>query len=126
VSKRGVNSVLTLTEDKLPAAWGKGLSLSVEHVPMKDHEPPSLESLERAASYIQGQVEGGRVVLVHCLAGQGRTMCAIAAYLIRSKGMTAQEAIESLRAIRPGAVERSQEKAVRDYETRFKLQTRGS
>jgi protein-tyrosine phosphatase len=90
---------------------------------MKDHQPPSLESLEKVALYIQSQVEGGRVVLVHCLAGQGRTMCAIAAYLIRSKGMTAQEAIDSLRAVRPGAVERSQEKAVRDYEARFRLRT---
>jgi protein-tyrosine phosphatase len=53
-------------------------------------------------------------------------MCAIAAYLIRSKGMTAQEAIESVRAIRPDAVERSQEKAVCDYEARFGLCTERS
>lgn len=122
VSKRGVKSVLTLTEDPLPPAWGNGLGLALEHVPMKDHQPPSLESLEKAASYIQSQVGGGRVVLVHCLAGQGRTMCAIAAYLIRSKGMTAQEAIESLRAMSPGAVERSQEKALRDYEVGLREQ----
>lgn len=116
VSKQGVNSVLTLTEDSLPAAFGEGLGLSIEHVPMMDHEPPSMESLEKAASHIQGQVEGGRVVLVHCLAGQGRTMCAIAAYLVKGRGMTAKEAIERLRSIRPGAVERGQERAVYDYE----------
>jgi protein-tyrosine phosphatase len=122
VSKQGVNSVLTLTEDQLPAAFVEGLGLSLEHVPMMDHQPPSMESLEKAASYVQGQAEAGRVVMVHCLAGRGRTMCAIAAYLIRNKGMTASEAIKELRAARPGAVETGQEKAVYDYEARLRGQ----
>jgi atypical dual specificity phosphatase len=115
VSKQGVDVVLTLTEDPLPPEWTKGSRLSFTHIPMRDHEPPSLESLEKAASFLQAEVGGGRKVMVHCLAGQGRTMCAIAAYLIKERGMKAEEAIRTLRALRPGAVEDNQEKAVFDF-----------
>lgn len=115
VSRQGINTVLTLTEDPLPAGWTKGLALSFEYVPMIDHEPPSQESLEKAASFVQAEVHGGRKVLVHCLAGRGRTMCVLAAYLIKDKGMGPEEAVRMLRAIRPRAVESRQEKAVFNY-----------
>ncbi len=115
ISEQGVDTVLTLTENPLPAEWAEGLALSLKHVPMKDHEPPSLESLERAASFVQAEVRSGRKVLVHCLAGQGRTMCVLAAYLIKEKGVEPEEAIRTLRAMRPGAVESGQEKAVFGY-----------
>ena len=107
--------MLTLTENPLPAGWAEGLALSLEHIPMKDHKPPSLESLEKAAAFVQAEVHSGRKVLVHCLAGQGRTMCVMAAYLIRERGTSPEEAIRTLRTLRPGAVETGQEKAIYDY-----------
>ena len=85
------------------------------HIPMKDHEPPSLDSLERAAAFVQGEVHAGKKVLVHCLAGQGRTMCVLAAYLMKEKGIGPEEALRTLRALRPGAVEQRQEGAVFDF-----------
>lgn len=115
VAKGGINTVLTLTEDPLPSGWAEGLNLSLKHVPMRDHEPPSMESLEKAASIVQAEVHAGRKVLVHCLAGQGRTMCVLAVYLIKDKGTEPETAIRMLRAMRPGAVESKQEKAVFDY-----------
>ncbi|HME18903.1 MAG TPA: dual specificity protein phosphatase family protein [Nitrososphaerales archaeon] len=115
VRGQGVDSVLTLTEDPLPAAWTEGLSMHFEHIPMNDHAPPSLESLEEAVSFVRGEVQRERKVLVHCLAGQGRTMCVLAAYLIKDKGTGPQDAIVKLRSLRPGAVEGGQERAVFDY-----------
>jgi atypical dual specificity phosphatase len=115
VHRQGVDSVLTLTEDPLPAGWTEGLPMYFEHIPMNDHAPPSLESLEEAVSFVQAEVRRERKVLVHCLAGQGRTMCVLAAYLIKGKGTGPQEAITTLRSLRPGAVESGQEKAVFDY-----------
>lgn len=115
ISEQGVNAVLTLTETPLPKEWTDGLGLTLRHVPMKDHEPPSVESLEMAESFVQSEVRSGRKVLVHCLAGQGRTMCVLAAYLIKDRGVGPEEAIRTLRRMRPGAVESSQEKAVLDY-----------
>jgi atypical dual specificity phosphatase len=116
VKSQGVSSVLTLTEYSLPAEWVKDDSTTFHHVPMKDHASPSVESLEDAASAIASEVGGGKTILVHCLAGQGRTMCAIAAYLVKEEGMNANAAIERLRQARPGAVERGQERALLEYE----------
>jgi atypical dual specificity phosphatase len=83
---------------------------------MRDHEPPSVESLLEASSYVEDGVSGGRVVLVHCLAGKGRTGCVLAAYLIAYEGKTARQAIDELRAARPGSVESQQEQRVLEFE----------
>lgn len=115
VRRQGVDTVLTLTENPLPAEWTERIQMSFEHIPMRDHAPPSQESLEEAASVVQGELHRSRNVLVHCLAGQGRTMCVVAAYLIKEKGVSPQDAMATLRSLRPGAVERGQEKAVFDY-----------
>ncbi len=87
---------------------------------MADHAPPSPEKLKQAADLIDSQLREGKTVLVHCLAGIGRTGSSIAAYLILYQGKTAKEAIEQLRATRPGSVERAQEGAVYEFEKRFK------
>ncbi len=115
IAQQGVNTVLTLTEDPLPASWTQGMNLRFSHIPMRDHEAPSLQSLKQAASFVQEEIGSGRKVVVHCLAGQGRTMCVLAAYLIKDRHVDADEAIRTLRAMRPGSVERRQEKAVADY-----------
>ena len=115
IRDQGIDTVLTLTEDPLPSAWKEGLPMSFEHIPMVDHAPPTVESLEAAASLVKGELLRDRKVLVHCLAGQGRTMCVMSAYLIMAKGLESQEAIRTLRSIRPGAVEEEQEKAVLEY-----------
>jgi len=120
---RGVNSVLTLTETALPVEWFSGESAKVKQIPMDDHKPPSLELLDELASYIEDEVEGGRTLLVHCLAGKGRTGTALAAYLVKKEGMSAADAIEFLRERRPGSVERGQETSLREYEA-FLGQTR--
>ncbi len=110
--KVGVDSILTLTADALPAESTSGLGVVTKHVPMEDHQPPSIEALDTAAETIDEQLRAGRTVLVHCLAGEGRTGCALAAYLIKKRGDSAKEALRTLREIKPEFVERAQEVAV--------------
>ena len=76
--KAGIRSILTLTEDPLPSEWLAGLDVVSGHVPMKDHVAPTVESLEGGVEFISKEVEKGRPVLVHCLAGEGRTGCVLA------------------------------------------------
>jgi protein-tyrosine phosphatase len=47
-------------------------------------------------------------------------MCVLAAYLIKEKGTRPEEAIRTLRMMKPGAVEVGQEKAVFDYANAFR------
>ena len=121
LAAQGINSILTLTPDPLPTEWTKGLSLDLGHVPMRDHTPPDLQSLEEAATYVRGHLREGKVVDVHCLAGQGRTGCVLASYLISQKHMKAEEALATLRKIKPQFVETGQEKSIYDYANALKL-----
>ena len=114
LGRQGVDSVLSLTEEPLPGSWLQR-SMSYAHIPMADHEPPDQASLTSAAARIESELGSGRTVLVHCQAGIGSTMCAIGAYLIKSKGMGVQEAMDFLRGIRPGAVELKQEESLREF-----------
>lgn len=116
----GIDLILSLTESPLPAEWFEGLSIGSEHIAMEDHAPPSFESLKRAADVIDLQLRQGRSVLVHCLAGIGRTGSSIAAYMILYRGKTAKEAMEELRSVRPRSVEKAQEAAVNDFERRVR------
>lgn len=115
ITGQGINTILTLTVDPLPSDWIKELDCEVSHLPLEDHEPPDIASLDEAATFVRDKVREGKTVLVHCLAGEGRTGCVLAAYLIKDRGVSAGEAINALRRIKPRFVEKQQEKAVVEY-----------
>jgi len=118
LTKAGINSVLTLTSYPLPPDYARGLDVVVNHVPMEDHEPPGLDALVRAVDIVEEQVRTGKTVLVHCLAGQGRTGCVLAAYLIRTRTIGADEAMAEVRKAKPEFVEGSQEVSLREFAAR--------
>lgn len=120
LAKAGVRSLLTLTESPLPAGWFSGLEINSRHIPMQDHEAPSLEVLEEAARYVEEERSNGRAVAVHCLAGEGRTGCVLAAYLIGAEGLGAREALGRIRSLKPEFVEKGQEKAIYEFAERAK------
>jgi len=114
---QGIGAVLTLTPESLPEDQVRGLPLEMAHVPMEDHQVPAVDSLAQGAKLVSNFLSEGKAVAVHCLAGEGRTGSVLAAYLMSEKKMTADEALRSLRAIKPLFVEPRQETALRDYES---------
>jgi len=112
---QGIKTILTLTEEALPTQWLEGLGLEVRHIPMRDHRRPDGTALEEAANFIMESLGRDRTTLVHCMAGEGRTGCVLAAYLIKDRGVSAQEAIAMLRRIKPLFIEREQERAVLEF-----------
>lgn len=123
LEENGIASILTLTETPLPEKWFEGRKVRSKHISMDDHAPPSPDALWEAVEFIDLEIREGRPLLVHCLAGIGRTGSSIAAYMIARQGKSAAEAIEALRRLRPGSVESGQENAVHTFEKRFR-QTR--
>ncbi len=117
LAQRGVKSILTLTEFALPEEWLRDEKIKVKQIPMEDHTLPSTDVLDEAASYIEDEIKSGRAVLVHCLAGKGRTGLAVAAYLMKTEGLSARGAIDFVREKRPGSVEKEQERSVLEYES---------
>jgi protein-tyrosine phosphatase len=82
---------------------------------MEDHQVPDVATLDRGAEYLSARLKEGKTVLVHCLAGEGRTGCVLAAYLIKEEQLGPLEALKRLREVKATFVERDQEKAVMEY-----------
>jgi len=110
--EQGIRALLSLTESPLPKEWLEETDIVYMHVPMKDHEPPSVEDLEKCVEFIMSNISAGRPTAVHCAAGLGRTGTVIAAYFVASERIYPNEAIEKVRRLRPGSVEPLQEASV--------------
>ncbi|XP_064652921.1 dual specificity protein phosphatase 3-like isoform X2 [Lineus longissimus] len=55
------------------------------------------QHFDEAAEYIQGALDAGGKVLVHCIMGISRAPTLVIAYLMKRCGMTAQEAMKTVR-----------------------------
>ena len=76
------------------------------HLPVKDFAAPSPEQIQRGIEAIQETQAAGEATAVHCGGGLGRTGTVLACYLLTSNdALGADEAVELVRASRPGSVE---------------------
>ncbi|MFY9301631.1 MAG: dual specificity protein phosphatase 23 [Candidatus Nitrosotenuis sp.] len=115
ITKQGVRSIVTMTEEGLPDSWIQGLEYL--HIPTEDLSAPDIEKIDAAVNFIEEKIKKKEPVMVHCAAGIGRTGTILACYLIKYQKMSAKEAIEKVREERPGSIQsESQEIAVSTYE----------
>ena len=103
---RRIGAVLSLTEEPLPQDTLDRYGIEALHLPVPDMHALLPDELLIALEFIDRQQRADRAVAVHCLMGQGRTGCVLAAYRIR-QGSSAEEAIEEVRRLCPGAIESS-------------------
>jgi atypical dual specificity phosphatase len=112
---RGIDTILSLTDESIDIKYAEGIGIKVRRLPMVNMEAANPEALDHAVDLMAES--GNGKVLVHCLAGMGRTGMVFSAYLIREKGMSAGEALSEVKRLRPGSLKRRvQNKAVHDYE----------
>src|SRR5215467_10438465 len=107
----GVLALLNLSEEPWPLDLLRKYQLRGEHLPVDASTGPTLNQVERALIIIGGFLAHGLPVAVHCDAGFGRTGTILACYLV-SQGKTAKEAIEQVRAKRPGSIATLAQEAV--------------
>ena len=104
--EQGIRAILTLTERPLTAqreispGMPDQLDITLLNIAIDDFHPPTPEQAEEAVAFIDQMAAEGRPVLVHCLAGQGRTGCVLHAYYLL-KGYGLQDAKYAVSMRRP-------------------------
>ena len=114
VIKKGVKSIVTMTEQPLPESWIKNIKYL--HVPTEDLSAPDMEKIDTAIDFIHERIKNNEPTMVHCAAGIGRTGTILACYLIKYHDLSVKDAIDKVRKERPGSIQsESQEIAIGLY-----------
>ncbi len=70
-------------------------------LPVKDKNAPTYDQLLIGSSIINEAVQNGNVIYVHCQYGHGRSPTMVAAYFIRYKKMSVDDALKLISSKRP-------------------------
>ena len=100
---QGVKSIISIREEPLDGSWIKGVKYL--HVHSNDMGVPEFVDLVSAVDFIHNRITNDEPVMVHCLAGMGRTGTLLACYLVKHQKMSADEAIQKVREERPGSIQ---------------------
>ena len=115
LQEQGVKSIVTIREEPLDDDWGGDIEYL--HVHSNDMGIPEFDDLVFAVDFVHRRITHNQPVMVHCLAGLGRTGTILACYLIKHKNMSADDAIQKVREKRPGSIQSfSQEEIIHKFQ----------
>ena len=115
MQEEGVKSIVTIREEPLDENWIN--KINYLHVLSDDMGVPSFDDLKSSVDYIDKRIQNKEPVMVHCLAGLGRTGTILACYLIKYEKMSAIDAIQHVREKRHGSIQSFvQEEMIFQYE----------
>ncbi len=111
---QGVSVVVSLQAERHDEdAFGDLQPDGYLRLPTTDFSPPTLSQLRMGAAFVDEAVRAGKMVLIHCHAGIGRSAMTCAAYLIYA-GMDIDEAWELLKSKRPQVYLNERQRATLD------------
>ncbi len=112
LKERGFNIVISLVEDWEYICYAnmspqevieeaKRNGMIVLRFPTRDGYAPDEETLLRICEVISNNAKQCRKIYVHCVGGLGRTPTVLAAYLIYSRGLSAEDALREVMKVNP-------------------------
>lgn len=116
LAKQGVNVVVSLQAERHDEdAFQQRQPDGYLRLPTVDHTAPKLGQLRMGAAFIDEAIRAGKIVLVHCHAGVGRSALLCACYLIYA-GMDMEEAWATVKRKRAHAfLNVAQQAALREF-----------
>jgi len=115
VKQEGVKSIVTIREEPLEEEWLEDVNYL--HIHSNDMGVPEFDDLINSVDFLHQRITNDEPVMVHCLAGLGRTGTILACYLIKYEQMSADDAIQKVRNERHGSIQSfSQEEIIFRFE----------
>lgn len=100
--KHGITAVVDMRAERLAdAEFYDRHDIAHRQFRVPDVTVPDEDVLTDAVDWIAARISEGRVVLVHCAKGRGRSATVLAAYLMDAQGMTFDEVDDLLTRKRP-------------------------
>ncbi len=111
--KRGVTADISLEGEMTDKPLG---IMTYVWLPTPDHAAPSKENVRVGIAALKQMIANRQKVYIHCKNGHGRAPTFYAAYLIKERGMTPEEAVKIVIEKRRGAhLEESQIAFLKDF-----------
>ena len=124
---QNIRAIVSLTETPLDRIFLEEFGFRYLHLPVSDFTAPTLDQVRQFLEFLRNAEAARQAVVVHCGAGLGRTGTMLACALV-SRGMSAADAIDRVRTLRPFSIETvEQEDCIRRFaEVLAKSGERGS
>jgi len=103
IHEEGVKSIVTIREEALE--FPLPAEMKYLHIHSNDMGVPEFEDLIKTVDFIHQRITNNEPVMVHCLAGLGRTGTILACYLIKYQKLSADDSIQKVRESRPGSIQ---------------------
>ena len=93
------------------------LNFELMEIPVMEFTKPTLKQLDKGSEFINKAISMNSKVYIHCREGVSRAPCFAAAFLIKFKNLTAQQAIDNILRVRSFVnILPSQRQSLIDYE----------
>ncbi|QQG46311.1 MAG: dual specificity protein phosphatase family protein [Candidatus Niyogibacteria bacterium] len=98
LKKKGIMADVSLEEEKIDSPFG---AYFYAWIPVKNHTAPKQEQLEFGVLTLKNLVAMKQKIYLHCKNGHGRAPTMMAAYLIKTRGMSPANAEKFIKKQRP-------------------------